>query len=338
MNKTRIKNRLNKVFDEWTASIRDKEVRKLVRRNSIITGGAITSLLMNQEPHDYDIYFTNFETTLAVVNYYVDIANVVTNRSDIKVLTGKEYEDEKEKLCKAFDIDPEEFDDLPDALHEETPWYMRQKFHGWDPGRIRIFVRSSGVVRAEETPEQPEEDLVSDPEPPKKPEKKGKKDKPEPYRPKFISSNAITLSDKIQLINRFYGPADKIHETFDFVHCHNYWTSKDRELVLNADALEAILDKRLVYKGSKYPLCTILRMRKFLKRGWTINAGQIVKACFQLSKLDLSDVKVLEDQLVGVDTTYFRELIERIQGELRTVKNLKIDETYVATLIDEIFG
>lgn len=338
MNKTRIKNRLNKVFNEWTESIRDKEVRTLVRKNSIITGGAITSLLMNQEPHDYDIYFTDFETTLAVVNYYVDIANVVTNRSDIKVITGKDYQNEKEKLCKAFDIPIEEFDDLTDEQHEEIPWYMKQRFHGWDPKRIRIFVQSSGVVRAKDEPEQPDEDLITDPEPPKKPEKKGKKDKPEPYRPKFISSNAITLSDKIQLINRFYGPADKIHETFDFVHCFNYWTSKDRELVLNVDALEAILDKRLVYKGSKYPLCTILRMRKFLKRGWTINAGQIVKACFQLSKLNLSDVTVLEDQLVGVDTTYFRTLVDTIQGELQTNRDLKIDETYIATLIDEIFG
>src|SRR3546814_1364029 len=47
------------------------------------------------------------------------------------------------------------------------------------------------------------------------------------YRPVFMSTNAITLSDKIQIVLRFYGEADAIHENYDFVHCTNYWTSKD---------------------------------------------------------------------------------------------------------------
>src|SRR3546814_2013322 len=47
------------------------------------------------------------------------------------------------------------------------------------------------------------------------------------YRPVFVSTNAITLSDKIQIVLRFYGEADAIHENYDFVHCTNYWTSKE---------------------------------------------------------------------------------------------------------------
>src|SRR3546814_939057 len=52
------------------------------------------------------------------------------------------------------------------------------------------------------------------------------------YRPVFMSTNAITLSDKIQIVLRFYGEADAIHENYDFVHCTNYWTSKDANLTL----------------------------------------------------------------------------------------------------------
>jgi hypothetical protein len=57
--------------------------------------------------------------------------------------------------------------------------------------------------------------------------------------------------------------------------------------VLRAEALESILTKELRYVGSRYPLCSVIRTRKFLARGWTINAGQYVKMCFQISQLDL---------------------------------------------------
>jgi hypothetical protein len=60
------------------------------------------------------------------------------------------------------------------------------------------------------------------------------------FRPVFMSTNAITLSDKIQIVLRFYGEADTIHENYDFVHCTNYWTSKAGELVLRQPALESL--------------------------------------------------------------------------------------------------
>lgn len=38
--------------------------------------------------------------------------------------------------------------------------------------------------------------------------------------------------------------------------------------------------------------------------------------CFQLNELDLKDVKVLEDQLTGVDTTYFKMMVDAIQKHM----------------------
>jgi hypothetical protein len=34
------------------------------------------------------------------------------------------------------------------------------------------------------------------------------------HRPIYFSNNAMTLSDKMQLIIRFYGEPDKIHENY----------------------------------------------------------------------------------------------------------------------------
>jgi hypothetical protein len=153
------------------------------------------------------------------------------------------------------------------------------------------------------------------------------------YRPVFLSTNAITLANKVQIIVRFYGEPDQIHENYDFVHCTNYWCSWNDELVLRQPALEAILAKELRYVGSKYPVCSVIRLRKFIKRGWTINAGQILKMVMQISELDLTDPKVLEDQLTGVDSAYFMQLMTK----LRENDPEKVNAGYLVEIIDRMF-
>lgn len=266
MNNKRIRQRLSKVFNEWIDTIEDEHVRNLARSNTIITGGAIASMLMNEERvHDYDIYFTNKETVLAVAKYYV----------------GR-YNDKAEVL----DI-------------QQPP----------DPSRVMLFIPSDGVAKL--TP-----------------------DKKKTHQPVYMSQNAITLTNRIQIIIRFYGRPREIHENFDFVHCCNYWVSEDDFLVLSHGALESILCKELSYCGSKYPLCSIIRLRKFIKRGWYINAGEILKICFQLSELDLSNPVVLEDQLVGVDSAYFSQVIEMInKGDKE-----QISGSYLVEIIDKVFN
>lgn len=154
-----------------------------------------------------------------------------------------------------------------------------------------------------------------------------------PYRPVFMSTNAITLSHRVQIVIRFYGEPDAIHENYDYVHCTNYWTSWDGALVLRQPALESLLSKELRYVGSKYPVCSVIRLRKFIKRGWTINAGQILKAVMQISELDLTDPKVLEDQLTGVDSAYFMELMTK----LREKDPEKVNAAYLVEIIDRMF-
>lgn len=153
------------------------------------------------------------------------------------------------------------------------------------------------------------------------------------YRPVFMSTNAITLSNKIQIVLRFFGKPEEIHKNYDFVHCTNYWKSWDGEIVLNQPALESLLARELRYVGSKYPLCSIMRIRKFIKRGWTINAGQILKAVMQLQELDLTDPKVLEDQLTGVDSAYFVQLM----AKLRENDPEKVNAAYLVEIVDRMF-
>lgn len=111
----------------------------------------------------------------------------------------------------------------------------------------------------------------------------------------------------------------------------------DNLVRLPVKALECIINKELYYVGSKYPLCSIVRTRKYIERGYHINAGQYVKMSMQLNELDLKDIKVLEDQLTGVDTAYFEMMVAAIQAKMEETGEQKIDCTYVIELINRLF-
>lgn len=153
------------------------------------------------------------------------------------------------------------------------------------------------------------------------------------YRPVFYSPNAISLSDDIQIVLRFTGNAEAIHKNFDFVHATSYFTYNEG-LVTTVEVLESILSKTLKYRGSLYPVTSIIRIKKFLKRGWNISAGEMLKIMFQISELNLKDPYVLEEQLIGVDIAYFNRLIDI----LSTSKKESIDSEFLNTIIDKVFN
>ena len=66
-----IKRVIRSKVTEWINSISDKEVQRLAKRDTLVTGGAIASLLMGNAPKDFDVYFKTQETALAVAKYYV---------------------------------------------------------------------------------------------------------------------------------------------------------------------------------------------------------------------------------------------------------------------------
>lgn len=360
MNRKHIERRLKRVHEEFCASIKDEQVRKLVKKNSIITGGAIVSLLLSEKVSDYDYYFTDRETVLRVAQYYIDEFMRLNPKQDVKpsiVETGdrvkikvkskgfasETLQDGKYKYFEGGpDDEAEEYIDaeVDDVLKEvseadEIPATVIETLGHLCPDCSRSKAINADDVAAGLCPKWW---AIRDEDAEKDCQQAAKKKKREKYRPVFMTANAITLSDKIQLIVRFFGNAADIHANYDFVHCTNYWTSEKGTLYLNQPALESIMCMQLQYIGSRYPVCSVIRTRKFLKRGWTINAGQYLKMCFQLSQLDLTDIAVLEEQLVGVDTAYFTQLIEQLQVEAeKGSEEFKVDMNYICSLVDKIF-
>lgn len=317
-----IKSVIRAKVNEWLATVPEENgLRALLSKNVIVTGGSIVSMLRDERVNDYDIYFRTHEAALAAANYYVDRFKLnpppkfkgQDRNVDIRVDPTAEREQVK-IVIKSAGI----------ASEHETTNYQYFEAAPDDEGEEYVANVMDNVSAADEVTISPEGD--------------GK----EPYRPVFLSANAITLANGIQLVTRFIGEPEVIHRYYDFVHCTCYWCSWDGKLELPAAALEAILTQELRYVGSLYPLCSIIRIRKFVKRGWQINAGQILKMCWQLNKLNLSDIKVLDDQLTGVDAHFFRQVIARLeekQAEDIAAGNepKPIDGTYLMTIIDRMF-
>jgi hypothetical protein len=311
MKSKTIKSILQKKHNDFINSIDDEKVKKLVDKNSIITGGSIVSMLLKEKVSDFDYYFTDKETAIAVAKYF--FSKKVGKEVPI-IDTSKLPDDIRSSVSKCAS----KIDDCGILVFED---------------KIKMVIRSTGAIG--EFPEDSEiipEEVGLDPEPIQE------EDEKEKYKVQYISGNAITLSNKIQLITRFFGDPEEIHKNFDFLHATCYWVSKTGELVLSAKALEAIIAKELVYVGSRYPICSIMRIRKFIQRGWTINAGQIVKMTWQVSELDLTNIDTLEDQLIGVDSAYFLQVIEDIKNRVNEDPNFKIDGRYLFTIINRIFN
>ena len=62
-----------------------------------------------------------------------------------------------------------------------------------------------------------------------------------------------------------------------------------------------------------------------------------LKMCLQISQLDLMDIATLEDQLIGVDSLYFMNLIEQFKRKEANDKDFKLTSSYIISIIDKIF-
>ena len=347
---------ISKKIEEWLNSIDDEALRYYLRNKIVVTGGAITSLLLNEEVNDFDIYLTTKEAVKRVADYYCKEWNGAHAGELTKVLTPKVawvLDGEDVASWKRGGMPLSSFSrGYPDLRYEESmEWNYAGGHYGARPSgmllntdrdRIKIMLNSDGIAEdsdevADSVDYSMEEylDAVSDGDelPASAIEPKEKK----AYRPVFLSTNAITLSDKIQIVIRFYGSPEEIHSNYDFVHATNYWESSTGKVVLNNRAMEAIMNKELFYIGSKYPIASMIRTRKFIKRDWSINAGQYLKIAMQISELNLMDIYTLEDQLVGVDSLYFLNFIASIRERIEEGNCIELNTSYVTSVIDKIF-
>ncbi len=289
-------------LNQWLETITDKELSKDVKGSLLVSGGSITSMLLNEKVNDYDIYLQDINVLKRLVEFYVKPF------AQIQMMDGRE----KEKLVAKLN------EDYKNANEEDEEGIDRNNSYAISlrnlkDNQIKLYMGGAGLKVNEDVPEDKRN-----------------------YTAMYFSPNAISLSNDIQIVIRFHGTPEEIHKTFDFVHATNYFTFKDG-LVRNLPAVESILTKQLRYQGSHYPVTSIIRSKKFVKRLWNISAGELLKIIYQCSLLDLNDPDVLEEQIIGVDVAYFEVLVDILRGKRESDPNFKMTSEYLNEIIDRVF-
>lgn len=288
--------------DKWTDEDKKKvsEFRGKIIDNAIVTGGSIASMLLGEEINDIDIYIKTQEVAKDIAWYYLHsmIQEGNLTASDL-VPTIKVIDNDTNGVAvfiKSQGIADEQIDTADYRYFESMEDNAIDEF-------FKAYKKTVAIKADDKT-----------------------------HKVKFVTSNAITLRNGVQIILRFCGKPEEIHKNYDFVHATNYW-SQETGLVYRVDALQALLERRLVYIGSRFPVASLFRLRKFIRRGFSVTAGEITKIAYDVSKLDMDDPKVLHDQLIGVDYAYFFEVLSILRNE----KDRAIDRTYLFNIIDQVF-
>lgn len=297
---------IHKKIEEWLSTISDDNLRKEVKENLIVTGGCIASMLLKEEVNDFDIYFKNKSVCFRIAKYYVDKINLIytNNISDSRI-----------EVVDSTNVPTKDYEE---STADYSKWsFFKKGLEQSKEERIKIYIPHIGYWRrADEKKDENVEELT--------------------YEPVYLSENAISLSNKIQLVIRFFGEASELHTNYDFIHATNYfhYENDKPKLICNVGALQSLLTKELIYIGSKYPLTSVIRTKKFINRGFTINAGTYLKILWQVSELNLKDPIELQEQLIGVDVAYFSMLL----SILKDVEPEKLNYNYVAEIIDRVFN
>lgn len=297
---------IDKKTTEWLESITDEKLRALAKRDLIVTGGCIASMFLKENVNDFDLYFKTKETCFLISKYYVDkISAIYTNK----------ISDSKIDVVDSLDIPTK---DYTDQTKDFDKWsFFVKGLNESEEDRIKIYIPHIGYWRRSDELPNEDQELLN-------------------YEPVYLSENAITLSNQIQLVVRFFGDHETIHKNYDFAHATNYfhYLGGNAQLKCNESALKALLTKELIYIGSKYPLTSVIRTKKFLLRGFSISAGTYLKILWQVAELDLKNPIVLQEQLIGVDVAYFSLLLEVLQN----VEPEKMTYNYIAEIIDKVFN
>lgn len=65
-----IKKVITNKMNEWLKTITDEKLRENVKANILLSGGSITSMLLNEPVNDFDIYIQDIDVLINLANYY----------------------------------------------------------------------------------------------------------------------------------------------------------------------------------------------------------------------------------------------------------------------------
>ena len=138
----------------------------------------------------------------------------------------------------------------------------------------------------------------------------------------------------IVLPDLFGSPMD-IFKCYDFTVCmgaYQFFESPSDEnkegFVFGEDFLKHLSQRRLVFHtGTMFPICSMLRVMKYVKRGFFITGMETLKIGLSIHTLKINTYTDLRRQLQGIDTAFLADLTDQFaKGEPLGAKEYATDQ------------
>jgi hypothetical protein len=142
----------------------------------------------------------------------------------------------------------------------------------------------------------------------------------EHYKQAFSSDNALSYVDeenknKYQVVIKpeFSGTCQAIFEMFDFTICMGGFDLRHNEFILHENFLKHNAQRILVFNHKTfYPMSSLIRVRKYLARDYTITNAEYLKLCLSIANLNIKTYGDLKKHIEGIDTLIFKPLTDAI--------------------------
>jgi hypothetical protein len=141
---------------------------------------------------------------------------------------------------------------------------------------------------------------------------------------------------RYQLISAEFGLPGTIIQKFDFTMCMGAWRPETGEFILDDLFLKHVAQKRLCYNANGvYPICSLWRAAKFIKRGWRLPGIEAIKLALAINNIGIKDYGELKKQLMGIDTIFLAELTESLAHKAEARYDFGEAVEFIAGFMDE---
>lgn len=118
---------------------------------------------------------------------------------------------------------------------------------------------------------------------------------------KYESDRAITFEEDIQLIKAFTGTDKQIFDRFDFTINMGGYSFKHERFFFHKSFFPHLAQRKLFINPKiRYPFNTLLRVNKYLKRGYTIENASLIVLGLLISRLKFETYGDLDGEIQGV--------------------------------------
>lgn len=158
-----------------------------------------------------------------------------------------------------------------------------------------------------------------------------------------LTDKAVTMNHSgvtVQVIfDRFYHKATEVFKTFDFSCCMGAFDVEQDELYLHDNFLIDNTRMELNVNGkTSYPLMSLMRVNKYINKGYFIPRKELLKLALQTSKLNIKDWDDLNKHIggmYGLNLSKFFDKKEPFDLDLIIDKLSDIDSSYFENGVDE---